>query len=230
MSRRFPSLRTTTRRLVRRPALHFAVIGAALFVARGLVGDSGEIEVIDIPRARVEQLDARYLAETGLKPTPAELRKLVEEEVDDQILYREALRRGFERSDPIVRARLVRDMRFVSTAAGSAGNGRAREIVPSGQLDRAAAPTASPARGTGDPLPSDDELFMRALELGLARSDLVVHRRLVQRMKFELEATATTEKATDSKGPLQLPGSAARRQPPSPSTRSSSTVPVTGIG
>jgi hypothetical protein len=69
-------------RLVRRPWLRFALVGGLLFA-----------------------LDPRPSPGTGAAPAAAALD-------DDALLVREALRRGFERSDDVVRRRLVQNLRF----------------------------------------------------------------------------------------------------------------------
>ena len=74
---------------------------------------------------------------------------------DDEILFRTALADRHHLYDPVVRERLVRNMRF---------------LEESGELDEGA-------------------LLDRALELGLEREDLVVRRRLAERMRRLLSAS-----------------------------------------
>ncbi len=49
----------------------------------------------------------------GRPPTGRELRRLIDEAVRDEILYREALRLSLDRDDPIVRRRLAQKMTFM---------------------------------------------------------------------------------------------------------------------
>lgn len=89
--------------------LHFVLLGAALFA----------IYALWIAPAREGQttfvIDAAALAgRAGGSNLP------LQSAVDDEILYREALRRGLDRGDAVIYQRLVRDMRFLdpNTTAG----------------------------------------------------------------------------------------------------------------
>lgn len=96
-----------------RPLLHFLWIGAALFaVERWWIAAGPGPEPIVVSAARVEELRGAFAARAGRPPAPVELEGLLRAEVDDELLYREALRRGFDRDDPVVQRRLIRNMRF----------------------------------------------------------------------------------------------------------------------
>jgi len=83
---------------------------------------------------------------------------------DEALLAEEAHARGLHRTDPLVRRRLVRNMRFLlGVTEGS------------------------------DSDPGDDALFEEALALGMDRSDLVVRRRLAQRITLGIESVARSE-------------------------------------
>jgi PPIC-type PPIASE domain len=96
------------RRLVREPLLHFAALGAAIFVAYSLIGvptvDNSEIVVT---ADRIASLSAQFSAMHGGRPaTDAELRGLIDAYVRDEMLYREGLALGLDRDDPVVRNRV----------------------------------------------------------------------------------------------------------------------------
>lgn len=99
------------RSLLREPLVHFVVLGGLVFALDRLVdrGDTGEdphtIHVSSDTRARL-----------AAGPPPAENEALsarIDAWVDDEILYREALRLGLDRDDPIIRRRLVQKMEFI---------------------------------------------------------------------------------------------------------------------
>ncbi|MEX2207851.1 MAG: peptidylprolyl isomerase [Myxococcota bacterium] len=153
------------RRALAGPALHFLILGALLVAGDRLVlRDTRELSsgrpTIAIERARIEALRAGWLARTGESPDAAALRALVEAEIDDELLLHEAWARGLAARDPVVRARLARNVGFLH-----------------GEDERAA--RAGDARSVNE-----------ALALGLERSDLVVRRRLIERMRAEFEAGA----------------------------------------
>ncbi|MEQ1439035.1 peptidylprolyl isomerase [Fontimonas sp. SYSU GA230001] len=102
--------------MLRWPLLHFALIGSALFALDRLrtVPDTPiEAAPIELSAERVEALRAAWVRDSGRLPTEAELRASIRHYLDDEILLREALARGLDRSDPVVRERLLRNMRFL---------------------------------------------------------------------------------------------------------------------
>ena len=97
----------------------FLVLGVGVFAldlwpARG----GNESHVIEVTADEVERLQARWIAQWGRQPTGPELESLIAEEVDEDILYREALRLGLDVEDAIVRRRLAQKMTFVLENAG----------------------------------------------------------------------------------------------------------------
>jgi hypothetical protein len=106
--------------------LHFSLLGAALFaVDRAFLTAPPppyEPPPVVVPAARVaELLRSAWMRGSG-PPTDEELAALVEPEVNDELLYREAIALGFDRDDPVIFNRLVMNMRF-------AGAGEERESV-----------------------------------------------------------------------------------------------------
>jgi parvulin-like peptidyl-prolyl isomerase len=114
--------------IFRHPAPRFAAIGALLYALAGWLGANA------VP----------------LRPATAPAAT-----TDDDTLLRAALARGLDRDDPVVQARLLRDMKFLTD---SAADGSA--------------------------------LYRDAVRLRLADSDLIVRRRLIERMRLRLQAPA----------------------------------------
>jgi PPIC-type PPIASE domain len=110
------------RKLVREPLVHFAALGAAIFVAYGLLAvppvDNSEIVVT---ADRIASLNAQFSAmHGGRPPTDAELRGLIDAYVRDEMLYREGLALGLDRDDPVVRNRVRQKADILSGDAFSA--------------------------------------------------------------------------------------------------------------
>ncbi len=161
------------RRLLRSPLLHFLLVGALLAALRAAlwpVPPAAPPPVV-VDRATVDRLAQDWAQSTGRPPTAAELDELVQDEVDQELLVREALALGLQRTDAVVQRRLIQNQRFLEQETG-----------------------ASPAAG-GDGPASDATLLERALALGLERTDVVVRRRLVERMREILLANAPAEPA-----------------------------------
>jgi len=109
---------------LRAPLIHFLVLGALLFGFASL-RSGRDAETIETERAHRIELDADRLAELrqdfsrqlGRAPTSRELERLIASEVDDEILYREALARGLLERDGGVQTRLIQKMLFLEGSA-----------------------------------------------------------------------------------------------------------------
>ena len=69
-------------------------------------------EPVVVDAARLSELSDRFVARMGRPPVASELDGLIQADVDEELLYREALARGFDRDDPVIHRRLVQNMRF----------------------------------------------------------------------------------------------------------------------
>jgi peptidyl-prolyl cis-trans isomerase C len=99
---------------LREPLLHFVLIGALLFAFTAWRQQRQDHTEIRITSGEIAQLAAFWETQSQRKPTSAELRGLIEERIDEEVLAREALRLGLDRDDVIVRRRLAQKMAFVS--------------------------------------------------------------------------------------------------------------------
>lgn len=109
-------------RWLRDPLVVFALLGIGVFALDGwLAGGETARPVIEITLDEVERLRARWIAQWGREPTGDELQTLIDEAVDEEILYREAQRLGLDRDDAIVRRRLAQKLTFILEDAGATG-------------------------------------------------------------------------------------------------------------
>jgi hypothetical protein len=95
-----------------RPLLHFLLLGAALFAIDRLWWSVAPPPPVVIDAARVKTLRADLTRVLRRPPTREELERAVAPEVEDELLYREALARGYSEDDPVVFRRLVQNLRF----------------------------------------------------------------------------------------------------------------------
>lgn len=102
------------RAAVREPLLHFVLIGALLFAVTALRQKQSEQAEVRISAGEVAQLAAFWESQAQRRPTAEELRGLIDERIDEEVLAREAVRLGLDRDDVIVRRRLAQKMAFVS--------------------------------------------------------------------------------------------------------------------
>jgi hypothetical protein len=95
-----------------RSLLLFALLGSGLFAADRLWWGVEPPAPVVIPAARVAAIEAELARVIGRPPSDAELARAIEPEIDDELLYREALARGYDQGDPVVYRRLVQNLRF----------------------------------------------------------------------------------------------------------------------
>ncbi len=102
-------------RLSRAPLLQFIALGALIFTVDHLVqsertASQRQIVVDAQLRHRLQLINQ---TQSGFTPGPQQLERLVEDYIDDEVMYREALRLGLEQDDEIIRRRLIQKMQFL---------------------------------------------------------------------------------------------------------------------
>lgn len=97
------------------PLLHFLVIGAALFALFYQVADPEDLadNRIVISQADIDRMINLFERKLQRLPTQQELNGLVEAQIREEILYREALAMGLDRDDTIVRRRMAQKVEFL---------------------------------------------------------------------------------------------------------------------
>jgi len=127
MSRDVPGLRPAWRTTVR--LLAFGLLAALLILlAKGPPGDGQDMARVAFTMADVAQVSATFERTWSRPPTAVELQKAFEQYVRSEVLYREALARGLDRNDPVVRMSLVRKITMLGTAQAQAAEPTAEEI------------------------------------------------------------------------------------------------------
>jgi parvulin-like peptidyl-prolyl isomerase len=112
------------KRLLREPLIHFLLIGALLFGLYGLMPSAGPATVaskqIRLSQSEIAQLTLLFQSQWRRPPTPQELERLVENKVQQEILYREALAMGLDKDDEIVKRRMAQKMQFLAEDVAAA--------------------------------------------------------------------------------------------------------------
>ena len=99
-------------KLPRQPLLWFAIAGVLLFVIDArIVTDRKQIIVTTAQQQRLATL---WETQTGAMASPKELSSLISNWIQEEILYREALRLGLDEQDSIVRRRLIQKLGFIA--------------------------------------------------------------------------------------------------------------------
>jgi parvulin-like peptidyl-prolyl isomerase len=157
-----------SQRWLRRPALHFVIIGAALFGGHALRARVASRSVnverapIVISAARIRVMQADFIQRWRKPPTAEQATALIEQTIEEELLYHEARVLALDFGDRSVQRRLLEKMRVVS---------------------------AQPAR-------SQEELVREARTLGLD-DDAVIRRLLIEKMRLFLARDASAAPPTE---------------------------------
>jgi hypothetical protein len=102
------------RRILREPLIHFLIGGALLFALdawRG--GDGGPSYQVHVGAGQIDRLRQAWQAQSGRAPNQQEMSSLIEDQVREEIFYREAVRRGLDDGDVLVKRRLAQKLSFL---------------------------------------------------------------------------------------------------------------------
>ena len=110
------------RRLFREPLVHFMIAGGALFAALTALSPpaSGDVILVDRPallefiQYRSKAFEPRAAADILDGMGAMEKRRLVDDYIAEEALYREARTLGLDANDYVVRQRLVQKLQFVA--------------------------------------------------------------------------------------------------------------------
>jgi hypothetical protein len=104
------------RRILREPLLHFLLLGIAIFASYGWVSKriSNEPGKIVITAGQIASTAEGFTRTWRRPPTSEELEGLVQDQVREEVYYREALALGMDKDDVIIRRRLRQKMEFVT--------------------------------------------------------------------------------------------------------------------
>lgn len=102
------------RRMVREPLLHFFIVGAVVFLAAQAWRASRDQYRIVVTDETVAQVAGKFRLQFGHNPDKADLERLIDAYLEEEILYREGLALGLDRNDEIVRRRVAQKVAFLS--------------------------------------------------------------------------------------------------------------------
>jgi PPIC-type PPIASE domain len=101
----------------REPLVQFLAAALVLFATNRLIhGPETRMpqELVTIAKGRVQQIAESYRLLSGRLPSRAELQALVEDFIDEEIDYREAIAMGLDADDTIVRRRMRQKLEFLA--------------------------------------------------------------------------------------------------------------------
>ena len=110
------ALTAAVARAAREPLLQFLAAALVLLLANDFIHGSDQTisgDEITISKGRVQQIADSYRLLGGRMPSRAELQALVNDYVDEEIDYREAVAMGLDTDDTIVRRRMRQKLEFL---------------------------------------------------------------------------------------------------------------------
>jgi hypothetical protein len=107
------------RELFKKPALHIVILGlivaAAILIAKGPPTADASRRVV-VTGADLLQQRAAFMRTWQREPTADELRGALEQHIRQEVLYREALARDYDRDDLVVRRAMQQKMEFLAAS------------------------------------------------------------------------------------------------------------------
>ena len=101
------------RRLILEPLTQFLLLGGLIILSVQIYRWNEQPAVI-IDRAEIEQMEAYWRAQSQAEPTESELRAMIDERINEEVLAQEAQNLGLHRNDIIIRRRLAQKMAFAN--------------------------------------------------------------------------------------------------------------------
>lgn len=107
-------MRPSARALLREPLLHFLAIGALIFgLDQAVRSDRASPRVIVVDHKVQGELTKLFEDGQGRKPTPDEMKVLIDRWIYNEVMYREAVALGLDKGDEMFRSRLELKLRMM---------------------------------------------------------------------------------------------------------------------
>lgn len=104
------------KKILKEPLVQFLTIGALLFFVFGLINTEESRSEIVVDTNLINELVAKWELKRNRQPSLQELKGLVNQYIEQEVLYREALAMNLDHNDEIVKRRLAQKMEFISDA------------------------------------------------------------------------------------------------------------------
>jgi hypothetical protein len=112
------------KRFLSEPLVHFLLLGSALFGLYSYFSPDGASENTDydiyLTPDELLQMNVYFESQWKRPPTIEEFGHLLENRVEEEVLYREALAMGLDQDDTIVRRRMAQKMKFLAEDVAAA--------------------------------------------------------------------------------------------------------------
>jgi hypothetical protein len=105
------------RKLLGEPLVHFFAVGALVFGAYWAFNEepaSVNEQTIEISANEIRQMAIGWLAQGRPMPTQEQMQRLIDQQVSEEVLFREGLKLGLDRNDEIIKRRVSQKMDFLA--------------------------------------------------------------------------------------------------------------------
>jgi parvulin-like peptidyl-prolyl isomerase len=102
-------------RILKEPLVHFLFIGASLFFIYAQVNDtvSQSDNKVYISKNQLNKIYSKWVDKTGKAPNKLEKKRLLDEYIEQEVLFKEAMAKGLDKNDHVIRKHLAKKMKFV---------------------------------------------------------------------------------------------------------------------
>jgi len=110
--------RMAMKSLHKHPALHFLLLGSLLYLVQSTIvvpsTQSARTNSIQISKTDIDAALQQWIRSTGRFPSEFERQRIIEAQIDDEILVREGIDRDWNHTDSLIQRRLIQNMRFLN--------------------------------------------------------------------------------------------------------------------
>lgn len=102
--------------IIKEPLLHFLLIGAALFLIYSNTNETTQEldeDQITVTKNDVKQLAQKFEDAKGRQPNENEKKEILNNFIQEEVLYREALKKGLDKEDATIHLHLAKKMQFI---------------------------------------------------------------------------------------------------------------------
>jgi hypothetical protein len=109
-------LKPSLKRLVSQPLFHFLLIGSAVFGVYHIVNPAAnDKETIVIDDEMVGRVSSLFQKQWGRMPTDDEWKSLIDNELREEVYYRQALKMNLDHNDMLIRRRMNQKLDFITS-------------------------------------------------------------------------------------------------------------------
>ncbi len=109
------------RKWLNEPVLRFLILGGLLGVASDFAGGDRDQRIIVMDSEQQLAMAREFSEEFLHLPDTHAMEGMINEALEEEVLYREALHHGLDQQDPVVRKRLIQKMRLIVEAESDPG-------------------------------------------------------------------------------------------------------------